>query len=583
VARVEPGGPHAHDRPEDGIETGKRLIRVGDGRGVSLAERIAYYFHRFAWRTPFHALRLRGRAPLKLIAVPKDPVAGDKNAGEAMLRGHYVRGDVAIALDELDFTDSSLPAHVLDHLHSFAWLRDLAAAATRERAAKLAEALTASWLEAHASQVSDRAWRPDLWGRRIMFWTAYAPYILSSRDPVYRAALLNTLARGARHIERGAGRAHPGLPRIQAWSGVIVAGLIVQGGAARLKLGEAGLVRALTASLHDDGGLHSRSPIDQLALVETLSQLRTAYIAGGRVMPEAIADAHEGAVGGLLGVTLGDDALSSWQGGNPSQARRIAAAVEGSGVTVRPLRQARGWGYQRAQSRNSALVFDAAPPPPTRDLTNACASTLAFEFSEGAQRMVVNCGGAGEASDALPADLVQALRTTAAFSTLTLGDRNSTAVHDDGSLGKGVGQVEMARDETANIVRVEASHDGYCRRYGLVHWRQLILSPDGRELRGEDRLIHEGRKKSSQPVAFAVRFHLAPEVEVTTTADGQGALLRLPGKILWQFRCRGGALSVEDSLWIDGAAKPHPTLQLVIAGESPPDGMTIGWQLARAS
>jgi uncharacterized heparinase superfamily protein len=53
-------------------------------------------------------------------------------------------------------------------------------------------------------------------------------------------------------------------------------------------------------------------------------------------------------------------------------------------------------------------------------------------------------------------------------STLTLGDRNSTAIHEDGSLGKGVAEVELVRDETAGIGRLEASHDGYVRRYGLL-------------------------------------------------------------------------------------------------------------------
>ena len=56
------------------------------------------------------------------------------------------------------------------------------------------------WLLAHGTRADD-AWRPDLWGERILFWTAYAPYILSSRDAGYRSALLNPLARGARHIE----------------------------------------------------------------------------------------------------------------------------------------------------------------------------------------------------------------------------------------------------------------------------------------------------------------------------------------------------------------------------------------------
>jgi len=564
------------------IEPGKRLIRVGDDRGLSLFERLNYRLHRFAWRTPLHKLRLRGRMPLKLIAVPKDPIAGDKAAGEALLAGLLRHGGTEVPVEGLDFGTIGLPADFGAWLQSFAWLRDLSAAATRERGAKRAEGIMRKWLAAHAEQVSEPAWRADLWGRRILFWTAYAPYILSSADLVYRSSVLYALARGARHLERSADKALPGLPRITAWSGVIAAALVVQGGPARLKSGEAGLARAIGLSMHDDGGLVSRSPTEQLSLVETLAQLRAVYSAARRDVPEWLGEALASSVGALLAVTLGDDALSSWQGGHMASRRRVVAAAEGAGLEARALRQARGWGYQRLQAKTSVLVFDAAPPPPPRALHGACASTLAFELSDGPNRLVVNCGGAGEAKGALPAGLVHGLRTTAAHSTLALGDRNSTAIHDDGSLGKGVAEVELVRDDTAGIGRVEASHDGYARRFGLIHERRLNLSADGRQLGGEDRLISTGRRRRAEPVPFAVRFHLGPAVEVTSTADGQGALLRLKGAV-WQFRCRGGRLSVEDSLWIDGEARPHASLQLVVEGESPPEGMTISWELKRAS
>lgn len=577
LERIEP------DDRLDEIEPGKRLIRVGDDRGLSLFERLNYRLHRLAWKTPIHSFRLRGRVPLRLTAVPKDPIAGDKTAGEALFQGRFLHNGAEVAIDKVDFANLALPADFASYLHSFAWLRDLGAAATRERGAKLAEAVTRKWLHCHGQHVSEPAWRADHWGRRILFWTSYAPYILSSRDLVYRSLVLNILARGARHIERSADKTLPGLPRIAAWCGVIAAALVVQGGPARLKSGEAGLIRALSVSVHDDGGLVSRAPSEQLLLTETLAQLRAVYIASRREVPDWLTDALGGSAGALLAVTLGDDFLSSWQGGNMSSRRRVAAAVEGAGITVRPLRQARGWGYQRIQSKSSVLVFDAAPPPPLRALNGGCASTLAFEMTDGTNRLIVNCGGVGEAKGALPAELVHALRTTAAHSTLTLGDRNSTAIHQDGSLGKGVAEVELVRDETAGICRVEGSHDGYCRRFGLIHERRLILSPDGRELEGEDRLIAAAKKKRSDPVPFAVRFHLAPAIEVTTTADGQGALLRVRGGNVWRFRCRGGQLNVEDSLWVDGQSRPHGTLQLVIAGDTPADGMTISWELKRAS
>ncbi|MGF1549521.1 MAG: heparinase II/III family protein [Sphingomonadaceae bacterium] len=563
------------ERGGDGVEQGKRLIRADEG-GLSLAERLAYRLHRLAWRTPFHAVRLRGRFPLKLLAVPKDPIAGDKAAGEAMMLGSIVYGRESVALDALDFADRDISAGFREHLQSFAWLRDLAAAETRERASPLAEAVTKAWLAGHAGQLSEAAWQPALWGRRIFFWTAYAPYILSSKDMVYRSAVLNTLARGARHVESGAEKAPAGLARISAWAGLIAAGLLVQGGPQRLGRGEAGLVKALAEGLHDDGGLKSRSPSEQLRLVELLAQLRTCYLARREQMPESVAEALSAAVAALLAARLGDEALSSWQGGNMESARGVRAVVEGAGVAARPLRQARGWGYQHAAAKALTVVMDGAPPPAARVLKGGCASTLAIEASDGAERLIVNCGGVGARQGLLAEPLVQALRTTAAHSTLTLGDRNSTAIHDDGSIGKGVSEVEIARTDLDGTVRIEAAHDGYVRRFGLAHQREIYLSSDGRELRGEDRLVPRGRKRG-EARPFAVRFHLAPAVEATTTADGHGALLRIRGGRLWQFRCRGGDMDIEESIWIDGEARPHRGSQLVISGESPADGISIGW------
>ena len=102
-------------------------------------------------------------------------------------------------------------------------------------------------------------------------------------------------------------------------------------------------------------------------------------------------------------------------------------------------------------------------------------------------------------------------------------------------------------------------------------------------MRGEDLLLPAGKARARQgPLGFAIRFHLAPSVEVSPTADGQAAVLRLPGNILWQFRCKGAALAVEESLWIDGDGRPHPTEQLVVAGEALAGGTSVTWWFHRA-
>jgi uncharacterized heparinase superfamily protein len=523
-----------------------------------------------------------GRQPLKLVAVPRDHVPGDRHRGEVLATGRFVYGSDTLPLADLDFAAASGGGALVDNLQGFSWLRDLAAATGRERGAATAEAIVGRWLLAHGTKVDD-AWAPHLWGERILYWTAYAPYILSSSDSGYRSALLNTLARGARHLDTNAEKAPPGLKRVTAWCGVVAAGLLVQGGVPRVARGEAGLARALAGAQFDDGGLVSRSPFEQALLVDRMGLLRACYAAAKQTIPEGIETASAASLAALHGVTLGDAALSSWQGCNPGEASRLTALIEGCGLRARPLRQARGWGYQRLSALGTIVVVDAAPPPPQRVAAHGSASTLAFEMSDGDQRLVVNCGGPGPLPTELPPELVQALRTTAAHSTLVLSDTNSTNIQTDGSLGKGVEDVTIDRSDDNDASRLEASHDGYVRAFGLVHKRSIMLGNDGKEMRGADQLTARGRRKIRESVPYAVRFHLAPGVEATTTADGMGAILRSRGAPPWNFRCRGGMLTTEESLWIDGRGHPQGTTQIVVVGEVSGLGGEIGWQFRRTS
>jgi len=524
----------------------------------------------------------RSKQALKLVAVPRDHVHGERQRGDALLAGRFTVGAETLSLKDLDFANIGAAGPLAEQLQGFSWLRDLAAAASREKGARLAEAVVGRWLLAHGTRV-DAAWAPHLWGERILFWAAYAPYILSSADSGYRSALLNTLARGARHIDSNADKAAAGIDRITAWCGVVAAGLLVQGGVPRVARGEAGLARALASAQFDDGGLISRSPFEQMLLVDRMGLLRACYQAAKQTVPEGIEAAAQASLAALHGIMMGDGALSSWQGFNPGESARLAALIEGCGMRARPLRQARGWGYQRMSALGTILVIDAAPPPPQRIAEQGSASTLAFELSDGSQRLIVNCGGPGPLPAELPPDLVQGLRTTAAHSTLVLSDTNSTNILEDGSLGKGVEDVTIERSEDNDASRLEASHDGYIRGFGLIHKRSLMLGNDGKELRGADQLIAKGRKKIRESAAYAVRFHLAPGVEATITADGMGAILRSRGAPPWNFRCRGGNLATEESLWIDGRGRPERTSQLVIVGEVSALGGEVGWTFRRTS
>ncbi|MGZ3272081.1 MAG: heparinase II/III domain-containing protein, partial [Croceibacterium sp.] len=251
----------------------------------------------------------------------------------------------------------------------------------------------------------------------------------------------------------------------------------------------------------------------------------------------------------------------------------------------RPLRDARQWGYQRISAGRSVLQFDAAPPPLARHTRFGCASTLAFELSHGTQRLIVNCGGAAFAGGQVPVRIDQGLRGTAAHSTLVLGEANSTAVLINGKLGSGVGEVEVDRrlieSGKATATRLEASHDGYAHRFGLIHRRILILRDDGTELRGEDLLVPAGRRAKRGKIPYAIRFHLGPGIEATLTDSKRGVHLALPDGSYWQFLSVSGEVAIDESLWVDGDGHPHPVQQLVIEGMESRGGGSFSWLLKK--
>ena len=558
--------------PADGIEPGRRLIRAeraGTGAfGPALRDRLRSLASHLSPSA-------RATGPLQLLAAFDDPIAGDVRAGKALLAGKFRWRGASLPLETLRFDDPR--PGLAEHLHGFGWLRDLSTVATRQQGAPVAEALVRRWLAGHARDDQGLPWRADIAGRRALAWIAHAPLVLSTRDKGYRLQVLTALSRQAQRPDQ----ARPGLPRLAAWSGAVAASLLMAGYAMRRATAEAGLVRALSRLVGDDGGTADRSPESLLDAVALLTSLRAAYDAAGEEPPLALQATLARAVPALLGATHGDGGLASWQGGLPLDRAQLAAVIDASGVRARPLRQARGWGYQRLSGGATVVTVDAAPPPPRPLGAGGCASTLAFELSDGAHRIVVSCGGARHEGAALSSQLAQALRATAAHSTLVVGDANSTAVLPDGALGRGVSEVAVDRHELEGGSRLDVSHDGYVRRFGLTHRRTLALSVDGRELRGEDALLPAGRS-TTRAAPFAIRFHLGPAVEGTVTADGQGALLRTGSGPVWQFRCKGGVLAVEDSLWIDPTGRPRATQQLVVSGESSPAGLRVSWMLTKA-
>lgn len=565
---IEPGRTVPLDFALPELGPGERALRFAYRLGLPIA-------------SPF-----RKASRLRLLATVANPLPGDPVAGAALRAGHFLLHGAKLPIADIDYADTRAPAPFQSMVHGFTWLDDLAASGPREACAPVAERILAGWLAAHPRPDGGPAWNVENTGRRLLAWLAHAPLLLSSPDKGFRAKALGAIRDTARWLDRHVHRAEDRLAEVAGWCGIVAAGLLLPEGKARRLYGEAGLLHALGDLIGDDGGVLSRSPLAQIEAIELLVRLIACYHATRRRPPAPIERMRAMLIPPLLGVLHGDGGLASWQGASASDAARIEALVAASGVRAEPLKDARQWGYQRIAAGGTVLMLDAAPPPAIRNARDGCASTLAIELSDGAQRLIVSCGGAALAGGLIPARLAEGLRATAAHSTLVLDDSNSTAVQADGRLGEGVSEVKVDRravtTEAGEAIRIEASHDGYVARQGFVHRRVVILRDDGAVLLGQDYLEptkRRGGRRSNVP--FAIRFHLGARIEPHLAEDGASVLLQLPSGGFWQFSSAESTIALDDSLWVDGQSQIVATRQLVIQGTVPRAGGSFAWLLEK--
>lgn len=567
------------DPSTDGVEMGKRLIHLPRGNNLSFAEQITRIWHRMTWRGPFQSLR-SSKAPLQLLAVPDDQVLGDAIRGHALMEKRLRWMKESASLNEIADPSYAIHPALAAHLHSFAWLRDLSSVAARKDAAPIAEDLARIWLERFGGKPDAAAWKADLSGRRILFVTAHAPLVLS--DAQLRPEILKMLDWTARRIPGNVSQADEGLPRIASWAGVIAAGLLFPGDRARLAGGEAGLLKAMRASVTDDGGLVSRSPVEQFNLLSILILLKSAYEASpSHDAPEFLTTAIARAAPALQSVVHGDGGLSGFQGSPPIESHRIQTAISASGGTGRPSQVTRDWGYQQVVAGQVRLIIDAGPPPANRHAKCGCASALAIEISDGTERLITGCGAASALSGELEERLSIGLRSTAAHSVISIAEANSNALLKNGSLGPGVNELSFTREDRGDFTRLSGAHDGYAERFGFETRRVLSVDKLGRAIRGEEMLIPIAQGKGGKAQPVHLRFHAGPGVAVTKAGKPNSAEFQLPSGGIWLFTFSEGVLDIEPSLWIDASGTPRQTAQACVSIEAPPGGLALSWSFER--
>ncbi len=543
------------------------MIELRQRPNPSMPREAAYWVARLWFRGLFYGNSLRTRRPSALTFIPQENWPGSIERGETLLDGQLRLLNHSVKT--VDIHNGSVDPGIawMAEFHKFSWLPDIRAVGT-ETARLVARNNVLEWIRRN-EKWHPLSWRPDILSERLCSWLTHAEFISAGADSAFTAAFLDSIARQVKHLRRAGRFVGSGLDHLIVIRAQIYAALCLPGGIRHLPRLMRQLDNACDHQILPDGGHIQRNGTAQLDALRYLIDLRSALQACSVNAPESLQRAIDRAAPMLRFFRHGDGGLSLFNGADEGEARLIDLVLTRAGARGKLIASALHTGFERIAANRTLVIMDTGLPQARIPWSHA--GTLSFEMSVGKQRIILNCGAFGGREESWH----HVQRSTAAHSTLTVDDRNSTALLPNGRIGQGPKNVTCERNEADGNSWIDASHDGYMPSNGLLHRRRIYVNTAGTDVRGEDSLAGDGEHK------FAIRFHLHPSVKASLVKDGASVLLRLPDGSGWRMRCAGGVASLQESIYLGDQTEAKRSEQIVINGATTQGNARVKWALTR--
>ena len=540
-------------------------------------------------------LATRTRAATGFVSSPEPRTIGSFAKGRQLVAGNFLFAGYLIEAPNASIWALKAPNAAFEgDLHGFAWMDDLAAVGDT-----FSRASMQSWLLEWINQFgrgSGAGWTPDLTGRRLIRWINHALFVLRGQESDRSDAFYLSLAQQTTFLSKRWHSASPGLPRFEALTGLIYAGLSLQGMEGLAKPAIKALAKECAVQVDSEGGLPTRNPEELLAVYALLTWAAAALEEAGLEVPAEHLGAIERITPTLRTLRHSDGGLARFHGGGRGQEGWLDHALAAAGIkSSQP--DGLSMGFARLSAGRTSVIVDAAVPPRGSASRSGHASTLAFELTSGRRPLVVNCGSGAS----FGAEWRRAGRATPSHSTVVLDGYSSARLGDADrassleTLIDAPKHVPIEVSQAPDGLRFQGGHDGFCDIHGLTHARTLELTFDGRGLAGEDMLLamEDAQKRQFDRsmddvrlggVPFDVRFHLHPEVDATLDLGGAAVSMALKSGEIWVFRHDGKFnLALEPSVYLEtGRLKPRASQQVVLSGRAVEYATRIRWSLSKA-
>jgi len=234
-------------------------------------------------------------------------------------------------------------------------------------------------------------------------------------------------------------------------------------------------------------------------------------------------------------------------------------------------------GYAILNNKKNSLIMDVGASPDKKFSSNYQAGALSFEIISNGKKLICNSGYYQDYNHQLN-DLS---KSSAIHSALIINDTSSCKFNKNRNESSKITQsLKILKKNIVfekNYWKINATHDGYLKQYGIIHEREIEFYPQQFKFVGHDKIIS---KNVIKHLKFEIRFHLEPNTKIMKTQDNKSILIDLNGEG-WKFNSNNNPINIDNGLYFGKKNSFSDNQNIFISGMTNDENQTIKWEITK--
>ena len=455
-------------------------------------------------------------------------------------------------------------------LNNFFWFFSLDLKSSK----KSAQSVVLNWID-NNNKYNKNSWEFDTTAKRIIAWLSNHQLTYEDSDQVYKTKFDHIIQKQANHLLNEINNPNQIENKLIGCAAIILVGLAYKNEKNYIEVGLNYLKNIAKSSIDGQGFTRSRNIQELIFYLKYFIIIREWFKESHNIIPEHIDETifYLGSSYAFIWQNIKQDLF--FNGNFSSENHEFDQYLKRFGYTFKNQINETG-GYAILKNKKIILAMDIGSNPNKNFSRNYQAGALSFEIFSNEKKLLSNSGYFPDNRNKLN----KLSKSSALQNTLIIEDysscnfikKNSYFVVDNG--------LKVLKKNIVfknNYWKISAAHDGYLKKFGLNHEREIEFYPEQSKFIGYDKIL---RKNPNKEIKFDIRFHLNPNSKVMKTQDKKYILIDLE-EDGWKFSCDNFDINIDNGLYFGNKNSYKENQNIYISGMNNENKQIIKWEISK--